>query len=71
MSPETDGEDHGHGLSALAEEEAVECPFLLTRWQLAALEAVAHRKGLTVGQMLRHLIQDLCNRPTPPRTDER
>jgi hypothetical protein len=38
------------------DDEVVELALLLPRWQAAALEAAAHDRGLTAGQMLRKLI---------------
>jgi hypothetical protein len=63
MSREAVGE--GQGLPGQA-EGAVECPLLLTRWQLAALEAAAHERGLTAGQMLRRLVAEFCASASSP-----
>lgn len=41
------------------DQEVVELPLLLPRWQAAALEAAARRRGMTTGQMLRRVIGDL------------
>jgi hypothetical protein len=40
------------------EAEVVELGLLLPRGQALALEAAAHRRGLTTGQLLRHLLRD-------------
>jgi hypothetical protein len=44
----------------------VEFLLLLTVHQAAALEAAAHRYGLTVGQMASQLIQDFLDREGRP-----
>lgn len=41
------------------DQEVVELPLLLPRWQATALEAAARRRGMTTGQMLRRVIGDL------------
>jgi hypothetical protein len=41
------------------DNEVVELPLLLPRWQAVALEAAARRRGMTTGQMLRRVITDL------------
>jgi len=46
------------------DQEVVELPLLLPRWQAVALEAAASRRGMTTGQMLRRVITDLFG--TPP-----
>lgn len=38
--------------------EVVEVPLLLPGWQISALEREAHHRGLTAGEMLRHLLSD-------------
>ncbi len=40
------------------DQEVVELPLLLPRWQAVQLEA-ANRRGMTTGQMLRRIIGDL------------
>ena len=37
--------------------EVVELSLLLPGWQAAALEATAHREGVTTAQMIRRIIQ--------------
>src|SRR5262249_3870724 len=44
------------------DSEPVELMLLLTRDQAATLEEAAHDRGLTVGQMLRHLVADFTSR---------
>ena len=46
----------------LFDEDVIELSFLLTGSQAAALEAAAHRHGLTAAQMVRRLIGDLTQR---------
>ena len=38
------------------DDEVVELPLLLPRWQAEALEEAAHIRGLTAGQMMRKLL---------------
>lgn len=38
------------------DNEVVELPLLLPRWQAEALEEAAHSRGLTAGQMMRKLL---------------
>ncbi len=40
------------------DQEVVEFSVLVLGWQAAALEAAAHRHGITAAQMLRRLIRD-------------
>ena len=40
--------------------DVVELSLLLPQWQVEALEAAAHGRGLTTGQMLRRLIRNYC-----------
>jgi hypothetical protein len=47
-----------HDLSALQESEVIEVPLLLPGWQISALERAAHKRGLTAGEMVRHLLRD-------------
>jgi hypothetical protein len=49
--------------------EMAEVALLLPSSQAAALERVARRRGLTVGQLVRHLIRDCLASPElPPGT---
>ncbi|HJZ60369.1 MAG TPA: hypothetical protein VKE74_35825 [Gemmataceae bacterium] len=41
------------------DQEVVELPLLLPRWQAVELEAAASRRGMTTGQMLRRVIGEL------------
>jgi hypothetical protein len=41
------------------DQEVVELPLLLPRWQAMELEAVARRRGMTTGQMIRRVIGEL------------
>jgi hypothetical protein len=43
-------------------EDVVEIPLLLQGWQMTALETVAHRRGLTAGEMVRDLLRDFLAR---------
>jgi hypothetical protein len=43
------------------DSEVVEVPLLLPRWQVAALEEIARRNGLTTGQLIRRVIADLVH----------
>jgi len=39
------------------DQEVVELPLLLPRWQAMELEAAARERGMTTGQMLRRVIR--------------
>jgi hypothetical protein len=41
------------------DQEVVELPLLLPRWQAVELEAAARRRGMTTGQMLRRVIGEM------------
>ncbi len=41
------------------DQEVVELPLLLPRWQAAELEAAARERGMTTGQMLRRVIREI------------
>jgi hypothetical protein len=41
------------------DQEVVELPLLLPRWQALELEIAARERGMTTGQMLRRVIRDL------------
>jgi len=46
------------------DQEVVELPLLLPRWQAVQLEAAASQRGMTTGQMLRRVIGEmLTTRP--------
>lgn len=54
---------------ARQDQEVVELPLLLPRWQALELEAAARRRGMTTGQMLRRLIGDVLGaRPVVARS---
>jgi hypothetical protein len=55
------------------ETEVVEIPVLLPGWQAMALEDAAHVRGLTAGEMLRHLLAGFFARPRsqPEETEPR
>lgn len=38
--------------------DVVEIPLLLPTWAATALESVAHHRGLTAAEMVRHLLSD-------------
>src|SRR5262249_61888424 len=42
--------------------DVVEVPLLLSGRQMLALEEAAHHRGLTAGEMVRHLLQDFIAR---------
>lgn len=44
-----------------SDQEVVELSLLLPRWQVTALEAVAHRYGMTLGQMIRKLLGEVLS----------
>ena len=48
-----------HNDPSRSDHEVVELQLLLPRWQALALEAAAHRRGMTSGQILRRVITDL------------
>lgn len=41
------------------DQEVVELPLLLPRWQAEELEVAARERGMTTGQMLRRVIREL------------
>lgn len=43
---------------ARQDQEVVELPLLLPRWQAVELEAAARQRGMTTGQMLRRVIRE-------------
>ena len=46
--------------------DMTELPLLLPGWQAEALEQLAHAEGVTVGQLLRRLVQQALTQ-FPPR----
>ena len=54
---------------ARSDQEVVELPLLLPRWQAVELEAAASRRGMTTGQMLRRVIGELlAAQPAPAKS---
>jgi hypothetical protein len=51
--------DYDGGLPA---GEVVEISLLMPDWQVCALEAAAHRRGLTAGEMVRSLVREFLGR---------
>lgn len=49
------------------DQEVVELPLLLPRWQAAVLEAAARRRGMTTGQMLRRMLTDVFGGQQAPK----
>jgi hypothetical protein len=47
--------------------DIVEFSMLMPGWQAAALEATARSQGLTVGQLVRRLVQDFFSKFAQPR----
>jgi hypothetical protein len=52
---------------AIADGDVVELDLLLPGWQVAALEGVAHRQGVTTGQLARQVLVDFLRRITADR----
>lgn len=50
--------------AGISDDAVVELAFLLPDWQVTALEAVAHGRGLTTGQMLRRILGEFFHRQT-------
>ena len=54
---------------ARQDQEVVELPLLLPRWQDLELEATAREHGMTTGQMLRRVIREvLASQPVVSRS---
>jgi hypothetical protein len=52
--------------AARTDQEVVEFPLLLPLWQALELEAVARRRGMTTGQMIRRTLGEmLAAQPAP------
>jgi hypothetical protein len=45
--------------------DVVEIPLLLSGRQMLALEEAAHDRGMTAGEMVRHLLRDFIARSLP------
>jgi len=48
----------GEAIPFPSDHGVVEVPLLLPEWQVEALEALAHARGLTAGEMVRQLLSD-------------
>ena len=46
-------------MASRQDQEVVEMPLLLPRWQAEELELAARERGMTTGQMLRRVIHDI------------
>jgi len=46
------------------DQEVIELPLLLPRWQAMELEAAASRRGMTTGQMIRRVIGEMLDAQT-------
>ncbi len=44
---------------ARIDQDVIELPLLLPRWQALELEAAASRRGMTTGQMIRRVIGEM------------
>ena len=54
-------------IPTLPEGEVLEIPLLLSGWQVSALETAAHNRGLTAGEMVRHVLRDFFTGSLTPR----
>ena len=43
------------------DQEVVELPLLLPKWQAVELEAAARQRGMTMGQLLRRVIRQVLD----------
>ena len=50
--------DINENMRPSVETDVLELPFLLPRWQVVALETLAHQRGMTTAAMLRALLTD-------------
>ena len=48
------------------DQEVVEFPLLLPLWQALELEAVARRRGMTTGQMIRRMLGEMLAAHSAP-----
>lgn len=64
-----DGQDYTNTRSATlpGTEDVAELSLLLPSWQVSALEAAAHTKGLTTAAMMRRMIEDFFGRTQSAR----
>lgn len=56
VQPLFDTLSSGH---ARVDQDVIELPLLLPRWQALELEAAASRRGMTTGQMIRRVIGEM------------
>jgi hypothetical protein len=54
----------GDSLRDGADLDVIEVPLLLPSWQVSALEALAHRRGLTAAAMVRTLLAEFLSAGT-------
>jgi hypothetical protein len=57
----------GERCAPLLEEDVVELPLLLPGWQVSKLETVAHQRGMTAAEMVRHLLRDFLTLGPAPK----
>ncbi len=50
------------------DQEVVELPLLLPKWQAVELEAAARQRGMTMGQLLRRVIREVLDETPAPRS---
>jgi hypothetical protein len=62
--PETILRFHDPASFSSSAAEVVEMPLLLSRQQMVALEAMAHRQGVTTGELVRRVLQRALRRPS-------
>ena len=48
------------------DQEVVELPLLLPKWQAVELEAAARQRGMTMGQLLRRVIRQVLDEGGAP-----
>jgi hypothetical protein len=67
-----DAEGPSESLACWLDEEMAELSLLLSGWQAAQMERLAHSRGLTLGQLIRLLIRDyLADRARPSPVSKR
>lgn len=71
MTPRTGEGDPVHPLLEAGmtrqDQEVVELPLLLPKWQAVELEAAARQRGMTMGQLLRRVIRQVLDEAPAPR----
>lgn len=50
------------------DQEVVELPLLLPKWQAVELEAAARQRGMTMGQLLRRVIRQVLDEAPAPHS---